>query len=170
VETVSEPDIHGQAHERYEAAASAMHERLRGISASLEAGIAAEPAQVSGEPLVRIRLVPVEVFGADEEQCRGCGEDVLTGYGLMDAVSAWSDCNRAIGRIYRVEDFEGRDDEGLRGCVTVYVPESEVVKFALPYGTGEPRSGDRCPACHVPYKELPKEHRVNRPTCTGAAP
>jgi len=43
--------------------------------------------------LVPLTLVPVEVFGEDD------------GYGLMDAVSAWSDCNRAEGRIYRVEDF-----------------------------------------------------------------
>lgn len=49
------------------------------------------------DDLVAVRLVPVEVFGTD-------------GYGLMDAVEAWSDCNRAIGRIYRVDDMPIRQD------------------------------------------------------------
>lgn len=43
---------------------------------------------------IKLRLVPVEVFGAED------------GYGLMDAVSSWSDCNRAIGKIYRIDDIE----------------------------------------------------------------
>ncbi len=47
--------------------------------------------------LVKLTLVPVQVFGAED------------GYGLMDAVSAWSDCNRAIGQIYRVDDMKHRN-------------------------------------------------------------
>ena len=56
------------------------------------------------DDLVEIELVPVEVFGTDGCQlCDHCQKH--DGYGLMDAVSSWSDCNRAVGRIYRVEDL-----------------------------------------------------------------
>lgn len=48
------------------------------------------------DDLIELRLVPVEVFGADD------------GYGLCDAVSAWSDCNRARGKIYRIDDISPR--------------------------------------------------------------
>lgn len=76
-----------------------------------------------GEPLVRVTLVPVEVFGTE---CTKCEEPF--GYGLMDAVSAWSDCNRAIGHIYRrdEDDMPGRDPGDV---ITIYVPESELPKF-----------------------------------------
>jgi hypothetical protein len=122
---------------------------------------------VDGDPLVRIRLVPVEVFGADEEDCEGCGETVKCGYGLMDAVQAWSDCNRAIGHIFRKDDDY---TEGFRtpgDTITVYVPQSEMAKFEKRYGDGY---GDRCPACHVRYDELPEGHTVNRPACMTAKP
>lgn len=69
------------------------------------------------DDLVEVILVPVEVFGADE------------GYGLSDAISPWSDCNRAIGRIYRREErtdiqFPNPDD-----TIKVYVSRSELAKF-----------------------------------------
>jgi hypothetical protein len=118
----------------------------------------------AGDALAKVVLVPVEVFGASEEDCPSCPATIQFGYGLMDAVSAWSDCNRAIGHIYRVEDLPGRDSEGAPQCITVYVPQSEVAKFAVRHGEG----GDRCPACKVPYGELPDGHRLNRPTCSGA--
>jgi len=117
-------------------------------------------AMAAGEPLVKITLVPVEVFGADEEDCPGCGGTIAFGYGLMDAVSAWSDCNRAIGHIYRVEDMEGRNAEGAADCITIYVPQSELPKFKKSHS-----DGDRCPACHIPYGDLPESHRVSRPAC-----
>ena len=44
--------------------------------------------------VVEAFLVPVEVFGAEG------------GYGLMDAVQSWSDCNRAEGHIYRLDDTD----------------------------------------------------------------
>jgi hypothetical protein len=50
-----------------------------------------------------LTLVPVEVFGLI------CDEHELpqpVGWGLCDAVQAWSDCNRADGHIYRVEDLD----------------------------------------------------------------
>lgn len=61
------------------------------------------------DDLVEIELVPVEVFGYDGDQCDHCTEHAS--YGLADAVQAWSDCNRAEGRIYRVEDRDA--DEGI---------------------------------------------------------
>jgi hypothetical protein len=69
--------------------------------------------------LVPIRLIPVEVFGAED------------GYGLSDAVSAWSDCNRARGRIYRVDDIPGRDEGDT---VTVYVAASDLPWFERRFG------------------------------------
>ena len=75
----------------------------------------------AGEPLVKVALVPVEVFGADD------------GYGLCDAVSPWSDCNRAYGHIYRRgEDSNARHREP-GDTITVYVPQSELAKFEKRY-------------------------------------
>ena len=118
----------------------------------------------SGEPLVRVRLVPVEVFGADEEGCPACPETVQFGYGIMDAVQAWSDCNRAIGHIYRVDEERSEPYRNPGDTITVYVPQSEIPKFEQRFGDG---SFGRCPACHMPYAELPEHHSV-RPVCTGA--
>lgn len=127
-----------------------------------------QPAGASGEPLVRVRLVPVEVFGADEEQCESCGETVKCGYGLMDAVPAWSDCNRAIGRIYRVDEDYTEPYRELGDTITVYVPESEMAKFEKRFGDD---SNGRCPSCHAPYAELPSTHRVSpSPQCETVLP
>jgi hypothetical protein len=119
-------------------------------------------APASGEPLIRVRLVPVEVFGADEEDCDGCGATVQFGYGLCDAVQAWSDCNRAIGHIYRVDEdwTEGFRQPGE--TITIYVPESEMAKFERRFGDSYT---DRCPSCHVEYRDLPEGHAVRRPVC-----
>ena len=124
------------------------------------------PAGASGEPLIKIRLVPVEVFGADEEDCPECPATVRFGYGLMDAVQAWSDCNRAIGHIFRKDDDGAERYRTPGDTITVYVPSSEMAKF-------EKRFGDapfgRCPSCHVEYGELPEGHVLNRPVCSGSA-
>src|SRR5580765_3608983 len=95
-------------------------------------------APASGDPLVRVQLVPVEVFGVNE--CDNC--DAPGGYGLCDAVPAWSDCNRAIGHIYRVDETGHREPGDV---ITVYVPQAELAKFEKRYGDD---AGDRCPACH----------------------
>lgn len=82
------------------------------------------------EPLVKVVLVPVETFPGE---CSKCQTEVT--YGLMDAVSSWSDCNRAVGHIYRraaeheIEWFAPED------VITVYVPESEIGKFDRPRGS-----------------------------------
>jgi len=52
-----------------------------------------------------VTLVPVEVFGG-VDNCEACGHEVPFSYGLSDAVQAWSDCNRARGHIFRVDDME----------------------------------------------------------------
>lgn len=49
---------------------------------------------------IKIRLVPISVFGAED------------GYGLCDAVQAWSDCNRAYGKMYRVDDLKSYRNKG----------------------------------------------------------
>lgn len=72
------------------------------------------------DDMVKLRLVPVQIFnagrcpdhGSDTEgnnptRCSECRENV-EGYGIMDAVSPWSDCNRAIGHIYRIDDADYR--------------------------------------------------------------
>lgn len=77
---------------------------------------------------VTVRLVPVEVFGADD------------GYGLCDAVSSWSDCNRAEGFIFRADDIDrvnqgdGQAEVDAR-CVSVRVLRSDLHKFG-PYWQG----------------------------------
>jgi hypothetical protein len=88
--------------------------------------------------LVPVRLVWVEVFGAD---CR-CHEDRLLtdddpecgdfGYGICDAVSAWSDCNRAIGRIYRRDEDESKRKAG--DTILVWVTPEQAALFDVAFG------------------------------------
>lgn len=87
------------------------------------------PDGVTGEPLVKVTLVPVEVFGAE---CEACDKEV--GHGLMDAVSAYSDCNRAEGHIYRRDDEESTPYRDADDVITVYVPRSEIWKFEKRFG------------------------------------
>lgn len=68
------------------------------------------------EELVKVTLVPVEIFGSDA-------------YGLSDAVSPWSDCNRAAGRIYRRDDENAVPYRNAEDVITIYVPRSELHKF-----------------------------------------
>lgn len=102
---------------------------------------------IEGVALVPLRLVPVEVFGADgcgDPDCEHCREHA--GFGLMDAVQAWSDCNRAEGRIYRVEDapygetgpdldMDRSGEYRLPGdTVVIYVRPEDVAWFTKRHG------------------------------------
>lgn len=73
--------------------------------------------------LVPVRLCPVMVFGADE--CDAC--EAPTGYGLMDAASAWSDCNRPWQLIYRRDDPEFQRLE--HETILIWVTPEEAAKF-----------------------------------------
>jgi len=69
------------------------------------------------DEIVALRLVPVEVFGAED------------GYGLNDAVSAWSDCNRARGHIYRVDNIDPQYREPGE-TVEIFVRQTDLPFFA----------------------------------------
>jgi hypothetical protein len=75
---------------------------------------------------------------------------------LCDAVQAWSDCNRAIGHIYRVDEDWTEAFRTPGETITIYVPQSEMTKFAKRFGDN---LSDRCPSCHVEYRDLPEGHR-----------
>lgn len=74
-----------------------------------------------------LRLVPVQVFGTVGcGSCEHCAKNA--GYGLMDAVSAWSDCNRAVGKIYRIDDIEPKYREPGE-TVSIEVREQDLPFF-----------------------------------------
>lgn len=80
---------------------------------------------VSAEPMTAVRLVPVEVFGAghcEEYPCPDCERHA--GYGLADAVPPGSDCNRAVGFVYRVDDVGSRRGDG--DSLTVWVTDGDL--------------------------------------------
>lgn len=78
------------------------------------------------DDLVPLTLVPVEVFTGLCDHVE-CPDPDHLGYGICDAVSAWSDCNRAIGRIYRVDDLPRPRAPG--DAVTVFVRPGDVEWF-----------------------------------------
>lgn len=111
--------------------------------------------------LVPIALVPVQVFGGDcdchvaaghnDAPTDGMPPDMTVlrtppgapaqvvkrcsgwGYGLSDAVPSWSDCNRAAGHIYRVDDT----DPDLRqhgDTIVVYVSRAMLPWFEKRFG------------------------------------
>ena len=79
-----------------------------------------------------IELVPVEVFGM---ACDDHPQPKPAAWGLMDAVEPWSDCNRADGQIYRVEDIpNAHRDPGE--TVRVWVPDAAWPFFDRHWGEG----------------------------------
>ncbi len=70
-----------------------------------------------------VRLVPVEVFGAECDHAAH-PEPIPVPLGLCDAVSAWSDCNRAWGSIFRLDDLNNRE-KIEENTIRMWVPESE---------------------------------------------
>lgn len=97
----------------------------------------------AGSALVPLTLVPVEVFGCDDcclhspppysSRLAQDGECESAGYGLSDAVSGWSDCNRAVGKVYRVEDLDGATREQGE-TVQVYVRPEDLPFFEKVFG------------------------------------
>jgi len=67
----------------------------------------------------------------------------------MDAVPAWSDCNRATGHMFRVDDLNRADQD--RWCVRVWVPDSEMPKLLKDW---------RDHASHPPNLRVVREQRV----------
>jgi len=101
-----------------------------------------------------LELVPVEVFGLV------CEEHELpqpVGWGLCDAVQAWSDCNRADGRIYRVDDLDTA--HRLPGeTARIWVADADLPFFERQWGDGystDPDVVDMVPPTAV-REPLPK--------------
>ena len=101
---------------------------------------------MGGEPmteeLIPVLLTPVRVFGAtgycpehpdNDPICPLCSGTprIESCYGLSDATSPWSDCNRADGHIFRVDDEPSTDPERVQ--IRVYVPASELAKLREKY-------------------------------------
>lgn len=76
---------------------------------------------------IEVRLVPVQVFGAG---CDDPEHEDQRGYGLMDAVSAWSDCNRAVGHIFRFDEEQMASFREPGETLTVRVNRAEYEAFA----------------------------------------
>jgi len=94
--------------------------------------------------LVSLRLVPVGVFGEDDCCLHDPPSDAPNGpvaneecpskgYGLSDAVSSWSDCNRAIGKIYRVDDTDPKYRES-GDTVEIFVKREDLPFFEKTFG------------------------------------
>jgi len=75
----------------------------------------------------RVRLVPVEIFGMVCDHDAHRGESVPFGYGLCDAVQSWSDCNRADGRIFRLDENWTHREPGE--FIEAVVDEGDLPKF-----------------------------------------
>jgi len=83
-----------------------------------------------------VRLVAVEVFGQECDHPDHRGQPQPCGWGLCDAVQAWSDCNRANGHIFRVDDTDPqwRRPEDV---ITVWAAPGEAAKLAQLWGDGD---------------------------------
>lgn len=72
-----------------------------------------------------VRLVPVEVFGAE------CDDHEIPKpliWGLCDAVPAWSDCNRSSRSMFRLDDIPERENVE-ENTILVWVSDDEYPKF-----------------------------------------
>lgn len=79
-----------------------------------------------------LTLVPVEVFGL---LCEHHEIPRPVAWGLCDAVEAWSDCNRADGRIYRVDDSPAEYRKPGQ-TARVWVAEADLPFFEARWGEG----------------------------------
>ncbi len=73
--------------------------------------------------LIRVKMVPVEV---------GCTEE---SYCLCDAVSAWSDCNNATGKIFRLDDDFQQDHRNKEDTVEMWCTEENIIKLKTHFKT-----------------------------------
>lgn len=91
------------------------------------------------DDLVPVALVPVEVFGATcacHDHLEGTADGVKCsgwGFGLSDAVSSYSDCNRAEGRIYRVDDTDP-DYREPGDTIRIFVSKADLPWFERRFG------------------------------------
>jgi len=98
------------------------------------------------DDLVPVALVPVEVFGATcacHDHLEGTDEGVKCsgwGFGLSDAVSSYSDCNRAEGHIYRVDDTDP-DYRQPGDTVRIYVSRADLPWFEKRFGDRQHEEG-----------------------------
>lgn len=83
-----------------------------------------------GGEWVTVRLVPVEVFGDNDG-------DEPWGYGLSEAVASWSDCNRAIGHIYRVDEARSVPYREKGQTVEIRIRRSDWPFFYRKWGDDE---------------------------------
>lgn len=90
-----------------------------------------QPEEVT--TLVAVQLVPVEVFGAFCDHPDHQGRFEPFAWGLCDAVQPWSDCNRAEGHIFRVDDVAGyrRPEDSIR----VWVSGEDKAKLEQRWGS-----------------------------------
>lgn len=95
---------------------------------------------MESDDLVELGLVPVQVFGADDccehglyGEAGSNDECQATGCGLMDAVAGWSDCNRAGGKIYRIDETDPKYRQPGE-TVRIYVHKDDVGFFAKRWG------------------------------------
>jgi hypothetical protein len=92
---------------------------------------------MADDDLVPLRLVPVEVFGGNcATHCPpNDSEDCKDAYGLMDAVEAWSDCNRAEGHIYRIDETDPKYRRP-GDTVEIFVRRGDLPWFERQFGEG----------------------------------
>ena len=97
------------------------------------------------EGFTRLKLVPVEIFGL---MCDDHPEDRPVSWGMMDAVSSWSDCNRADGKIYRVDESDSELHREPGETVEIWVRDDQVAFFSKTWGEGynsDPEVSDMFP-------------------------
>ncbi len=105
---------------------------------SCPAGGDPAPVPAGNIPGRWLTLVPVEVFGLE---CDDHDTPHPVAWGLCDAVAAWSDCNRADGHIYRVDDLPGVARQPGQ-TVRVWVAEADAEFFRRYWGEGYESGAD----------------------------
>lgn len=84
--------------------------------------------------LLVLALVPIEIFGQQCDHPAHTGYSEPFGYGLMDAVTAWSDCNRAYGHMFRLDEASLHECRNPEDTIKILCTEEQAQKFLLFYG------------------------------------